>query len=186
MRRSLTTHALRIAALLATLVATTKASATDDVRPNSTGHSDHVIVGVKGVSTVEQASAHGHSVGLTGYGIAGVAEKTLLHDRLSLEVDFVYTMPGSERSLAIEPMTKLPWHVSRRLEPYAAAGPLLLSVADGHGTHYWLGGGQLVFGTLVWLVELMGLDLDFAFGAARGTGMSMFEASFAIGPVMRN
>lgn len=174
------------AVFLLTLVTSSSVMAAEETHPSSSPHLDHVIVGVKGVSTLEQASAHGQTLDFAGFGVAGIAERTLFHDRLSLELDLVYVAPGDERSLAVEPMTKLPWHINRYLEPYAAMGPMLLSIADGHGTHYWLGGGQLVVGSLFWLAELMGLDFDLALGAARGTGMTMLEASFAIGPVLRN
>lgn len=174
------------AAFLLTLFTSSSVMAAEETHPATSPHLDHVIVGVKGVSTLEQASAHGQTLDFAGFGVAGVAERTLFHDRMSLELDLVYVVPGDERSLAVEPMTKLPWHINRFLEPYAAMGPLLLSIADGHGTHYWLGGGQLVVGSLFWLAELMGLDFDLALGAARGTGMTMLEASFAIGPVLRH
>lgn len=173
-------------ALLATvLLRPLTARAVDDVQ-RVDHHADHTIMGVKGVSTLEQATTHGKTQQLAGYGVAGVAERTLFHERLSLEVDFVYTAPGDERTLALEPLSKLPWHINRHLEPYAGMGPLLLNIADGHGAHYWLGGGQLVFGALIWFADVLGVDLDVAIGAARGTGMTIYEATFAIGPVMRN
>lgn len=149
-------------------------------------HHDHVVVGVKGVSTMEQTYTAGESLSLSGFGIAGVAEKSLFHDRLSLELDLVFTTPGDERSLATEPLAKVPWHLRSWLEPYAAAGPMLVSIRNDEGAHYWLGGGQLVFGALVWFAEMAGLDLDLALGMARGPGMSMIEATFALGPVLRN
>jgi hypothetical protein len=148
-------------------------------------HRDHTIVGVKGVATTEQASAHGRTLTLSGYGVAAMAERTLLDDRLSLELDVVFTSPGGERTVSTEPMAKWPWHAARHLEPYAAAGPLLVHVEDGHGAHYWLGGGQLVLGALIWLAEAAGLDVDIALGAARGPDMQMLEATLAIGPVLR-
>jgi hypothetical protein len=149
-------------------------------------HHDHVVVGVKGVSTVEQTYTAGRSLSLSGFGVAGVAEKSLFHDRLSLELDLVFTTPGDERSLATESLAKVPWHLRPWLEPYAAAGPMLVSIRNGEGEHYWLGGGQLVLGALVWFAEMAGLDLDLALGAARGPNMSMIEATFALGPVLRN
>jgi hypothetical protein len=149
-------------------------------------HHDHMVVGVKGVSTMERTYSQGRSLVLSGFGVAGVAEKSLFHDRLSLELDLVFTTPGEERSLATEPLAKVPWHLRPWLEPYAAAGPMLLSIRDREGAHYWLGGGQLVLGALIWFADMAGLDLDLALGAARGPEMSMIEATFALGPVLRN
>ncbi len=180
-------RALVFGAVFVTVLATAQqAEASEELRPGAHQPIDHLVVGVKGVSTVEQARVDGHTLQLTGYGVAGVAERTLFHDRMSLELDFVFTTPGDETSLAIEPMTKLPWHINRHLEPYAATGPVILNIADGQGAHYWLGGGQFVFGALIWFVEQVGIDVDLAFAAARGTGMTMYEATFAVGPMLRD
>ncbi len=144
-----------------------------------------MVFGVKGVSTVEQATSHGHSETLTGYGVSGMVERTFLHERLAIELDFVFLSPGDEHTFSTEPIAKLPWHVARWFEPYAGVGPMLV-VADTPEQRSVMGGGQVVLGALFWLAELAGLDIDVTLGAARGPELSIVEATLAVGPVVRN
>ena len=150
------------------------------------GHHPHLIFGTKGVRTIERVVTHEGIATLAGYGFATVAETTLLRGRIGLELDFVFTAPGDEISIAWEPMLKLPWHLRSWLEPYVAAGPLALSIRDERGQHFWMGGGQLVLGAFVWIAELAGIDLDFSLGAAHGPEISMAEMTIAVGPVLRD
>lgn len=150
------------------------------------GHHSHLILGMKGVRTVERLTTPESVETLSGYGFATVAETAVLHGRLGLELDFVFTAPGDEVSIAGEPMLKLPWHLRSWLEPYVAAGPLALNIRDDRGRHFWMGGGQLVFGTFLWIADLAGIDLDVALGAAHGPEITMTELTIAIGPVLRN
>jgi hypothetical protein len=149
-------------------------------------HHSHLILGMKGVRTIERVTTEDSVLTRAGYGFATVAETTVLHGRIGLELDLVFTEPGNEVSIAGEPMLKLPWHFRAWLEPYVAAGPLALNVRDERGHHYWMGGGQLVFGAFLWIAELAGIDLDFALGAAHGPEITMAEVTIALGPVLRN
>jgi hypothetical protein len=171
----------------ATLPSSARAADSEpDVEPQEhKQHAEHIVFGMKGVSTVERAITSGHEATLSGYGFASGAERSFLQGRLGLELDVVVTAPGEELAMAMEPMIKLPWHVGSWLEPYVATGPMLLRVHDGRGEVFWLGGGQLVLGAFLWFSELAGIDLDIAAGAARGPDMAMTELTVAIGPVLR-
>jgi hypothetical protein len=150
------------------------------------GHHSHLVLGMKGVRTIERVTTNERVLTLAGYGFATVAETAVLHGRIGLELDFVFTAPGDEMSIAGEPMVKLPWHLRSWLEPYVAAGPLALNIRDDRGHHFWMGGGQLVLGAFLWIAELAGIDLDLSFGAAHGPEVSMAELTIAIGPVLRD
>lgn len=149
-------------------------------------HHAHLVLGMKGVRTVERVTTQDRVVTLEGYGFATVAETTILHGRIGLELDFVFTAPGDEVSIAGEPLFKLPYHLRSWLEPYIAAGPLALNIRDERGHHFWMGGGQLVVGAFLWIAKLAGIDLDFALGAAHGPEITMAEVTIALGPVLRN
>jgi hypothetical protein len=172
------------------LLAAPRALATNGLPAESADEHDdhhaHLVLGMKGVRTVERITRPDGVVTLSGYGFATVAETAILHGRLGLELDLVFTAPGDEVSIAGEPMLKLPWHFRDWLEPYIAAGPLALNIRDDRGHHFWMGGGQLVFGAFLWLADLAGIDLDFALGAAHGPEISMAEVTIAVGPVLRN
>jgi hypothetical protein len=163
---------------------TAQASASNE-KSSSGEHDDYVIAGIKGVTVSEISRTHEGTESLTGYGAAGFGEATLLHDRLALELDFVVTTPGNELSWATEPLIKVPIHVSRWFEPYAAAGPMVVHVRDDLGRRYWLGGGQLVVGAYAWLAHEVGLDIDVSVGAAQGPDMTVMELVFAVGPMLR-
>lgn len=154
--------------------------------PPSVLHEDHVMAGMKGVTITEQMRADGHTHHLNGVGVAGFGEATLLHDRLALELDVVMTMPGDEMTWSTEPLIKAPWHVNAWFEPFAAVGPMFMHVRDAEGDRHWLNGGQIVLGTYFWFAETLGIDLDVAVGAARGSDMSVVEFVFAAGPVLRD
>lgn len=150
------------------------------------GHHASLVLGMKGVNTFERVVTRGALATLTGYGFATVAETTVLHGRLGLELDFVFTAPGDEIAVAGEPMLKLPWHLRSWCEPYVAAGPLAMRIRDERGAHFWMGGGQLVVGLFLWFAEMAGLDLDVSLGAAHGPEVTMAELTIAVGPVLRN
>ncbi len=155
--------------------------------PAAPGHQrPHLVLGMKAVSTIERAITRERIATLSGYGFASVAETAVLDGRLGIELDFVFTAPDDELTMAGEPMLKLPWHLRTWFEPYLAAGPLVIRVHDDRGQHFWLGGGQVVAGAFLWLAELGGLDLDLSLGAAHGPGMSVTELTVAIGPVLRD
>jgi hypothetical protein len=152
----------------------------------SGSHHAHLILGMKGVNTIERVATPAGVSTLSGYGFAAVAETAVLHGRLGLELDLVFTAPGNEMSIAGEPMLKLPWHLRSWCEPYVAAGPLAVRIRDERGGHFWMGGGQLAFGLFLWIAEMAGIDLDVSLGAAHGPEISMAEVTIAVGPVLRD
>jgi hypothetical protein len=155
-------------------------------KSGKTDHDDHVMAGMKGVTVSELTRTSEGTTTISGYGAAGFGEATLLHDHLALELAFVVTAPAHELSLSADPLIKVPLHVSSWLEPYAATGPMVVHVRDAEGRRFWMGGGQIVLGTYLWLASALGIDFDVSVGAARGPDMTMMELVFAVGPILRD